>query len=98
MLSMFIGDKTINQLKSAFLMELESLFPVIMKSYLANLEKDINPEKLIAEKIAAYPISGPGILLNKTSKKLSIRLQLAGILIGTILGVLQVLLVLLIYR
>ena len=34
MLSMFIGDKTINQLKAAFLMELESLFPVLMKSYM----------------------------------------------------------------
>ena len=37
MLSMFIGDKTINQLKAAFLMELESLFPILMKSYMTKL-------------------------------------------------------------
>src|SRR5258705_1839549 len=30
MLSMLIGNKTINQLKSAFLLELETLFPVLM--------------------------------------------------------------------
>src|SRR5947207_4324662 len=38
MLSMFIGDKTISQLKDAFLMELESLFPVLMKNYMVKLQ------------------------------------------------------------
>jgi hypothetical protein len=37
MIGMFIGEKTINELKAVFITELESLFPVIMKSYLGNL-------------------------------------------------------------
>ena len=41
MLSMLIGDKTINQLKTAFMLELESLFPVIMKSYIIRLQNDL---------------------------------------------------------
>lgn len=90
MLSMFIGDKTINQLKGAFLLELESLFPVIMKSYLANLEKDIDPKKLITEKIAGLSFKQPDILLNKTAKKLFVRLQLLGLLVGLLSGLVQV--------
>mgnify|MGYP001231019046 CR=1 FL=1 len=92
MLSMFIGDKTINQLKGAFLLELESLFPVIMNSYLSNLENDLNPKQLIAEKIAGLSLKRSGILANKSAKKLFIRLQLAGALTGLLMGLLQVLL------
>ena len=33
MISMFIGEKTIGQLKTTFMNELEQLFPIIMKSY-----------------------------------------------------------------
>src|SRR5258708_21170537 len=41
MISLFIGDKTINQLKEVFMKELEELFPVIMKNYVANLKHDL---------------------------------------------------------
>lgn len=92
MLSVFIGDKTINQLKGAFLLELESLFPVIMKSYLVNLEKDLDVKKMIEEKIAGLSLKQPDTLLNKTAKKLFIRLQLLGLLVGFLLGLIQVLL------
>ena len=54
MLSMFIGDKTINQLKAAFLMELESLFPVLMKSYMTKLEQELDLEKIVTEKVASF--------------------------------------------
>jgi len=47
LLSMFMGEKTINQLKAAFLMELESLFPVLMKSYMTKLEQDLDLEKIV---------------------------------------------------
>ena len=47
MLSMFIGEKTIIQLKDAFLMELQSLFPVLMKSYMNKLQHDLGLEKIV---------------------------------------------------
>ncbi len=91
MLSMFIGDKTINQLKTAFLVELENLFPVIMGSYLTNLEKDLNLQQLISEKIGNFSIEKSGLLANKSAKRLFNRLQLIGALAGLIVGILQVL-------
>ena len=53
---MFIGDKTIAELKKVFTAELETLFPVIMKNYIGGLEKELNLEKLIREKIEGIPI------------------------------------------
>ena len=42
MLGMLIGEKTIVQLKGAFLLELELLFPVLMENYMNKLEQDID--------------------------------------------------------
>jgi uncharacterized membrane protein YheB (UPF0754 family) len=44
MISMFIGEKTILQLKEVFMQELAELFPVIMKNYINNLKHDLDLE------------------------------------------------------
>ena len=90
MLSMFIGDKTINQLKAAFLLELESLFPVLMNSYMIRLENDINVEKLVTEKVAGYSLTKVEEMLNKSAKKLFMYFQLTGVIIGLLTGLLHV--------
>ncbi len=41
MISMFIGDKTIQQLKTVFLEELRQMFPTLMQSFVSNLQKDL---------------------------------------------------------
>ena len=64
MISMFIGDKTIAELKKVFTAELETLFPVIMKNYIGGLEKELNLEKLISEKIERIPIESIEKLFN----------------------------------
>src|SRR5688572_17240249 len=45
MISMFIGDKTINQLKAVFMNELETLFPVVLNNYMNNLKQDLDLER-----------------------------------------------------
>jgi uncharacterized membrane protein YheB (UPF0754 family) len=50
---MFIGDKTIGQLKAVFVTELETIFPVIMKNFSANLAGEFNIERLITDKFAS---------------------------------------------
>ena len=91
MLSMLIGDKTINQLKGAFLLELETLFPVLMKSYIANLEKELDIEKQVTEKIAGFSISKTEDLIYGSANKQLIKLQLWGAFIGLLMGLLQIL-------
>lgn len=91
MLSMFIGDKTINQLKEAFLQELENLFPVLMKSYMNKLEHDLDLEKIVREKVAAFSSEKlEGILLEITSREFRF-LELISALFGFTIGLINVL-------
>ncbi|MBK8610807.1 MAG: DUF445 family protein [Chitinophagaceae bacterium] len=92
MLSMLIGDKTINQLKSAFIGELETLFPVVMKSYLTKLEQDLDIENEITQKIAGFSVSQAEKLIWQSGKKQLFKAQLAGAFIGLLMGFLHILL------
>lgn len=91
MLSMLIGDKTINQLKTAFMLELESLFPVLMKSYITRLENDLEIEKTVTQKISAISMEKTEKIFYATAKKQLINIQLTAVLIGLIMGLLHLL-------
>lgn len=94
MIGMFIGDKTINELKTVFITELESLFPVIMKNYLGNLGADPDLGKLVKEKINSLsPVKLEKTFRSAMAKELR-KLGLLGAGIGFLIGILQVLLVL----
>src|ERR1700743_435345 len=69
MISMFIGEKTIVQLKTVFMKELEELFPVIMKNYVANLRNDLDLERIVVEKIAGFSSDRLESLLNEVLTK-----------------------------
>lgn len=54
-LSMFITEKTTNQLKALFMEELAELFPQVMKNYLGNVQQEIDIEGVLYAKLAAIP-------------------------------------------
>jgi uncharacterized membrane protein YheB (UPF0754 family) len=90
MLSMLIGEKTILQLKDAFLLELESLFPVLMKGYMAKLEKDLDLEKIVTEKVASFSTQKLEDILNQITKKEFKFLEFVGGFFGFIIGLIEV--------
>ena len=94
MLSMLVGEKTISQLKNAFMTELEGLFPTVMNSYLGNLNSS-DTRKIITQLLTGTSLKNNPVSTNKTLQKLFIRLQLAGILVGLTLGCLQALVLML---
>jgi uncharacterized membrane protein YheB (UPF0754 family) len=91
MLSMFIGDKTINQLKSAFLTELENLFPILMKNYMKKLESDLDLEKIVTEKVASFSSEKLEDILNQITKKEFQFLEVIGGVFGLLIGLIQLL-------
>ncbi len=93
MLSMFIGEKTIGQLKAAFLTELESLFPALMNNYISSLQEDLNIEKLVAEKINGLSSQKLEALIGQPVKNKMLSL---GLFIGFMMGIVQVLISILI--
>ena len=95
MIAMFIGDRTIAQLKTVFMTELRELFPVIMKNYVANLRNDLDLERIVVEKIAGFSADRLESLLNEFLTKEFRFVEIIGAILGFLIGVLQILLTLL---
>lgn len=90
MLSMFIGEKTTTQLKEAFLLELENLFPMLMKTYMNKLQHDLDLEKIVTEKVAAFSSEKlENILLQITKREFKF-LEFIGGFFGLLIGIVQV--------
>ena len=63
MISMFIGDKTIQQLKTVFLDELRNMFPELIQSFSKNMQKELidqlEYQTLEKIKIACFKATAP---------------------------------------
>jgi uncharacterized membrane protein YheB (UPF0754 family) len=92
MISMFIGDKTIDTLKNVFMQELESLFPQVMKQFAANLKNDPKVEEMITSKLAAIPPQKLETMLSAPLRAIG----LLGAITGFVVGCLQLVFILLI--
>ena len=95
MISMFIGEKTIGSLKSAFMAELEELFPILMQRYAAELKKDLDLEHIVSQKLKEFSSDKLELVLHQAMSK---ELRLVGILgavLGFVIGILQVSIILL---
>jgi uncharacterized membrane protein YheB (UPF0754 family) len=89
MISTFIGERTINQLKEIFLQELETIFPVVMKGYVKNLQQDLNLEQMIIEKINAQSTENIQVAVYQAiGNKLNLAAGLAALL-GLLIGLAQ---------
>ncbi len=94
-ISMFIGDKTIGQLKTVFMQELEELFPVIMKNYVANLKNDLDLERIVTDKITNFSSDKLEAMLNQILTKEFRFVEVIGAALGFFIGLLQIFLTLL---
>lgn len=91
MISMFIGDKTIAELKTVFTAELELLFPVIMKNYMSSLQQQLDLEKIVTEKVAGFSSDKLEEILNSIMSKEFFFVEIIGGVLGFVIGLLQVL-------
>jgi uncharacterized membrane protein YheB (UPF0754 family) len=89
-LSMFIGDKTINSLKEVFMKELEVLFPQVMKQYAANLKTELDLEHIVIQKVSNLSSDKLEEILYQIMSKEFRFVEIIGAVIGFIIGVMQV--------
>jgi uncharacterized membrane protein YheB (UPF0754 family) len=93
MIGMLIGEKTIGTLKTIFMNELETIFPIIIKGYVQNLQADLDLENMVAEKITAIsPDKLEANLYQALAKELRLAQLLGGIL-GFIIGLIQMIVI-----
>lgn len=93
-ISMFIGEKTIQQLKSVFMSELETLFPVIMQRYMGNLQQQLDLEKIVVDKVAGFSSDKLEEILKGIMSKEFRFVEILGGILGFLIGLLQVLITL----
>jgi uncharacterized membrane protein YheB (UPF0754 family) len=90
MIAMFIGDKTIAQLKAVFMQELEELFPVVLKNYVGHLREDLDLEKIVVDKIAGFSNDRLEAMLNEFLTKEFRFVEAIGAALGFLIGLLQI--------
>ncbi len=96
MVAMFVGDKTIVQLKEVFMTEMKILFPEIMRSYIDKLKDDFNIGERVAHKLAILPSGKIELFFFKTLHRELRYVRLAGMVLGFIIGFFQLIIILLI--
>lgn len=89
-LSMFIGDKTINTLKTVFMREIESLFPVVMKQFASNLKNELDIEQIVIDKVAGFSSDKLEEILYQIMSKEFRFVEIIGAIIGFLIGVVQI--------
>jgi uncharacterized membrane protein YheB (UPF0754 family) len=90
-ISMFIGENTINQLKTVFMKELETLFPNMIKSYMKSLESTLDLEKIVTQKVSGFSSDKMENILNQIMSKEFRFVEIIGAVLGFIIGLFQVL-------
>ncbi len=94
-ISMFIGDKTIGELKTVFMEELKTLFPVLMQNYMTNLQQDLNLEQIVTQKVATFSSDKIADIINRSMSKEFRIVKIFGAVLGFIIGLLQIVITLL---
>jgi uncharacterized membrane protein YheB (UPF0754 family) len=94
MISMFIGEKTINQLKDVFLTEMRELFPQIMGNYMGTLKEQLDLEQIVVDKVASFSSDKLESILNQIMSKEFKFVEIIGGVLGFIIGLVEILITL----
>lgn len=89
-LSKFIGEKTTNQLKQAYMTELETMFPTLMHQYMKQLKDSIDLEKTVVEKVSGFSNEKLEAILKTMTKSEFHFLRITGAAFGCLIGLIQI--------
>lgn len=89
-ISMFIGDKTINKMKGAFMNELELIFPILMKQFAGHLKTELDLEHIVINKVSNFSSDKLEALLYQIMSKEFRFVEIIGAVIGFIIGFVQI--------
>lgn len=94
-LSMFLGESTLAQIKGGLLEEIDELLPLLIGQYADGLAQKVDIEKMVTEKVAAFSSDKlEEILVHIMSKEFRF-VEIIGGVLGFVIGLLQVLLTML---
>jgi uncharacterized membrane protein YheB (UPF0754 family) len=92
LISMFIGESTIQELKGVFVRQLEVIFPEIMQTYVHTLKDQLDLEAIVTQKVAGFSSDKMEQILMSIMQKEFRFVEIIGGILGFLIGLLQVLL------
>lgn len=93
-LSMFIGDSTIQKIKDVFMEEMEQLLPKLIHQYVEGHRGELDLENIVTSKVSGFSSDKLEEILNSIMKKEFRFVELIGGVLGFIIGIIQVLITL----
>lgn len=93
-ISMFIGENTIQQLKGIFMNELEEILPKLIRNYVRNLESQLDLEQIVVEKVSRFSSDKIESLLNQIMSTEFRFIEIIGGILGFLIGIIQILITL----
>lgn len=89
-ISMFIGDKTIEKIKSVFTEELRILFPAMIKNYISKLQSDLDLEQIVTTRVKNFSSDKLESILYQVMAKEFRFVEIIGGVLGFLIGLLQI--------
>jgi uncharacterized membrane protein YheB (UPF0754 family) len=89
-ISMFIGEKTIQNMKEVFMEELQVLMPDLLSNYLKNLKDNLNVQQKLSQKISDLSIDKIESIFYQFMAKEIRLIKIAGAVLGFIIGIIQI--------
>ena len=91
LLAKFMGEKTMLKLKQAFLSEIETIFPLLVKEYGIKLLVYLEPEKLVEKMMCEIDAGELKKAIKIKAARQLIFIKIAGAVAGVIIALLQLL-------
>ena len=95
MIAMFIGEKTIADMKAVFMKELEQIFPSLLHDYIGSLKADLDLEAIVVKKVSSFSTDKLESILYQIMAKEFRFVELIGAVLGFLIGLVQILITLL---
>jgi uncharacterized membrane protein YheB (UPF0754 family) len=88
-ISMFVGEGTLQKIKEGMLEEIRILLPEVITNYTDSLSKKIDIEKMVTEKVSAYSSDKLEEILLSVMKKEFWFLEIVAAVLGLLIGLVQ---------
>jgi uncharacterized membrane protein YheB (UPF0754 family) len=90
LLSMFIKDKTLDNIKRGIVNEVETMFPAMIGQMTANMKQDLDVEKIVVDKVSNFSSDKLEEILVSIMKKEFKFVEIIGGVLGFLIGLLQI--------
>ncbi len=90
LLSKFMGEKTLNQFKNAFMSEIDLLFPAMMKSFSVELKNELQLNQIVSDKINRLSMKTMSSNFYSTAKNELLQFKIWCTGTGLLMGLIEV--------